>query len=281
LLEKRKNCQHTVRRIFEGRRAYEKKRIFRRRRRRGLPILLALMVVFLAGLGATSLFGDARSDTVGSKVARVDVPALAEAPEPVADLQAQAEREAAEREAAQRKAAEERAAQRAAEKKAAEQEIAAPPPPSDPTLYLTVPKLGVYGHTVRNDDSQWALDQGAIKLPSTAFPWQDNGNTYIAGHRIGWPGTESYYQFWELPAMQQGDAIFLEDANGTVYEYRVTEKFAVHPWETWVTEPIAGRDMVTLQTCTETVNDWWTIGPRLMESGPESGRLVVRADRVG
>ncbi len=60
----------------------------------------------------------------------------------------------------------------------------------------------------------------------------------------------------------------------------MTEMFAVTPSDTWVTEPISGRDVVSLQTCTESVNDWWTIGPSLMESGPESGRLIVRADRV-
>ncbi|MDQ4106971.1 MAG: class E sortase [Actinomycetota bacterium] len=155
-----------------------------------------------------------------------------------------------------------------------------PPPPDDPTLYLTVPRLELYGHTVRNDDSQWALDEGAIKLPPTGFPWQGGANTYIAGHRIGWPNTESYYQFYNLPAMQEGDRVILSDANGTVYTYEVSEIFAVSPHEAWVTNPIAGRDMVTLQTCTESPNDWWTIGPKLYSSGPESGRLVVRADKV-
>jgi len=38
--------------------------------------------------------------------------------------------------------------------------------------------------------------------------------------------------------------------------------------------------MVTLQTCTETPDDWWTIGPKLYASGPDSGRLIVRADKV-
>lgn len=156
-----------------------------------------------------------------------------------------------------------------------------PPAPSDPTMSMTIPRLAaVQGDTVLNSASPQALDQAAMKLPSTGFPWQEGANTYIAGHRIGWPGTETLYQFYYLPAMRMGDAVYLTDANGTTYEYRVTEKFAVSPAENWVTQPVAGRDMVTLQTCTETVNDWWTIGPRLMESGPDSGRLIVRADKV-
>lgn len=152
--------------------------------------------------------------------------------------------------------------------------------PEDKTLYMTIPKLGIYGHTVRNDDSQAALDAGAVKLPSTGFPWQENANTYISGHRVGYADTESYYQFLELPSMQNGDEVILEDAKGQRYVYRVTKVFAVTPQETWVTQPVAGKDMITLQTCTESVDDWQTIGPELMYSSPDTGRLIVRAERV-
>jgi sortase A len=126
------------------------------------------------------------------------------------------------------------------------------------------------------------MDNGAIKLPSTAFPWQDNGNTYIAAHRVGYSGTPSYNQFYDLPSMQKGDEIILSDANGTVYTYEVTDVFAVMPHENWVTDPEPGRDMVTLQTCVASVDDWTTITPGLLSSppGPETARLVVQADRV-
>ncbi|MGI8649443.1 MAG: class E sortase [Rubrobacter sp.] len=152
--------------------------------------------------------------------------------------------------------------------------------PADKTLSLTVPKLGLYGNTVEDDDSAEALDAGAIKIPETGFPWQENANTYISGHRIGYAGTESYYQFLDLPKMKNGDEVILEDANGNRYTYRVFEVFAVEPTDVWVTEPIAGRDIVTLQTCTETVDDWTTLGPELMYSSPDTGRLIVRAERV-
>ncbi len=77
-----------------------------------------------------------------------------------------------------------------------------------------------------------------------------------------------------------GDEVLLTDADGRSYTYAVTEVFAMSPSDTWVTAPVEGRDVVTLQTCTESVDDWTTIGPRLMASGPYSGRLIVRADRV-
>ncbi len=155
--------------------------------------------------------------------------------------------------------------------------------PGDPTLYLTVPKLGLYDHTVRNDASEDALSLGAIKLPKTGLPWQmsEDTNTYIACHRVGFPGTESHNQCLDLPSMQEGDEVILKDVSRSrVYRYRVSEVFGVSHNATWVTDPIPGRDVVSLQTCTETPDDWWTIGPGLMESGPGSGRLVVRADRV-
>lgn len=271
-------------------------RIFRKRRQRvGLFLLASLAVLIFGGLMFFSIDTAGQASASNANlVERVKAPLSPEAPSIAADVAAEKaarEQAAAEKAAAEKKAAEEKAAAKkkaaeekaAAEKKAAEAkaaEEAKPPPPNDPTMFLTVPKLGLYGNTVRNDDNHSTMDLGAIKLPSTGFPWQGGANTYIAAHRIGWPGTESDYQFYNLPAMQNGDAIYLTDMNGTVYTYQVTEIFAVYPDEAWVSNPIAGRDMLTLQTCTETPNDWWTIGAKLFASTPDSGRLIVRADKV-
>jgi sortase A len=157
-----------------------------------------------------------------------------------------------------------------------EEEEAVSPAPEDPTLYLTVPRLGIYGHTVRNDRSEEAMGLGAIKLPDTGFPWQKGDtNTYIACHRIGFPGTESFNQCIDLTSMQQGDEIILEDAIGGVYSYRVSEFLRVAPGDTWVTEPVEGRDVVSLQTCIENLNDLFTLGPNW------EARYIVQADRVG
>jgi sortase A len=148
--------------------------------------------------------------------------------------------------------------------------------PDDPTLYLTVPRLGVYRHVVRNDDSEETMSVGAIKLPDTGFPWQKGDtNTYVACHRLGFPGTESFNQCLDLPSMQQGDEVVLEDALGRVYRYRVSEFLAVEPGDTWVTEPVEGRDVVSLQTCIETLNDVFTLGPDW------EARFIVQAERVG
>ena len=74
--------------------------------------------------------------------------------------------------------------------------------------------------------------------------------THIAGHRIGYSGTGSSYVFFHLDWLTEGDRIFLRDAAGKKYFYRVTEKMAVTPDNVEVMEPKDGRSLVSLQTCT-------------------------------
>jgi sortase A len=73
---------------------------------------------------------------------------------------------------------------------------------------------------------------------------------YIAGHRMGFPGTASYLVFWDLDNLEAGDKVVLTDANGTRYNYEVFEKFIVNPDAYSVTQPVPGRSVVSLQTCT-------------------------------
>lgn len=272
LLEKHRVGQ---KRALGKRYIFSKKPLYRRRRRFALLALCVPLVLAALWLLISPSPEEASTEVATGPVARVSTPEVQKAPEMLADLELRKQPAYEGMTNGRRSSGSEAPNERESGEKQG-----APAPPEDPTLYLTVPRLDLYGHTVRNDDSEWALDQGAIKLPPTGFPWQGGANTYIAGHRIGWSNTESYYQFYNLPAMQNGDQVILSDANGTVYTYEVSEIFAVSPDEAWVTNPIAGRDMVTLQTCTETTDDWWTLGPKLYASGPESGRLVVRADKV-
>ena len=99
-----------------------------------------------------------------------------------------------------------------------------------------------------NDED--ALHDVTLHVNSTGFPWQDGANVYIAGHRMGFPGTASYLVFWDLDNLEAGDKVVLTDADGTRYNYEVFEKFIVNPDAYSVTQPVPGRSVVSLQTCT-------------------------------
>ena len=128
-----------------------------------------------------------------------------------------------------------------------------PDAPKNPTMTLTVPEMQrvdevpVYD---ANPPGKAALHDGALHLRGTGFPWQSGANVYIAGHRLGFPATKSYLVFWDLDELENGDEVILTDANGTQYTYAVFKKLIVNPDAHYVTQPIAGRSIVTLQTCT-------------------------------
>jgi sortase A len=125
--------------------------------------------------------------------------------------------------------------------------------PKNSTLKLTVPEMQRVKDVPVYDGpagDEAALHDGALHLSSTGFPWQRGANVYIAGHRLGFPGTKSYLVFWDLNSLKNGDKVILTDANGTRYTYEVFKKFVVDPGDVHVTQPVAGKNVVTLQTCT-------------------------------
>src|ERR687889_2686294 len=144
--------------------------VFRRRRRTALLIFILLAALILSSISLYLLSGTSK-ETVNETAEQVEAPPAEEEPQEMATEEEPTEEELT------------------------EEEPRAPAVPEDPTLYLTVPKLGLYDHTVRNDDSEVALDMGAVKLPDTGFPWeQEDTNTYIACHRLAWPGVQSSNQ---------------------------------------------------------------------------------------
>ena len=145
--------------------------------------------------------------------------------------------------------------------------------PADTMMSLSVPAMGISDIPVVEGTSEASLSQGAGHVPGTGYPWVPGSNTYIAGHRIGYPGTPSDHVFWNLPNLVQGDKILLTDSNGTTYTYAVSEIFEVSPTDLSVTAP-TGDDVVSLQTCIEDYGDYWTPGPNWFV------RYVVRAERV-
>jgi len=124
---------------------------------------------------------------------------------------------------------------------------------TDTTLKLTVPEmrrvndLPVY--TAPADDVS-TLDAGALHVENTGFPWEDGSNVYVAGHRLGYAGTKSFLVFYDLDKLQNGDEVYLTDSNGTRYTYTVYEQEVVSPTDIQSLEPVPGKSIVTLQTCT-------------------------------
>ncbi|HET7479461.1 MAG TPA: class E sortase [Rubrobacteraceae bacterium] len=123
----------------------------------------------------------------------------------------------------------------------------------DTNMTLTVPKMArvndVPVYTAPASDEA-TLDRGTMHVEGTGFPWETGSNVYIAGHRLGYRNTGSYLQFYDLPKLKKGDEIILTGADGTTYTYEVFRKFRVDPSNYSVTQPVPGKSIVSLQTCT-------------------------------
>lgn len=136
-------------------------------------------------------------------------------------------------------------------------------------MKLTVPKMKRIKDdpipTTAGNDENGLKQNAGIHVEGTGMPWQKNSNVYIAGHRLGFPGTESYLAFWDLNVLEKGDQILITRDSGDAYAYEVTKKMIVKPTDTSVVAPVEGKDVLTLQTCT--LPDY-------------SERLIVRAEKV-
>lgn len=126
--------------------------------------------------------------------------------------------------------------------------------PEDPTLNLSVPSMERISDApipdTFGDDEESLKNFAGIHLQGTGFPWQDEANVYIAGHRLGYPNTASFLAFWDIDNVSEGDQVFVTDANGREYTYEVFQTLEVQPTDLFVTEPLEGRNILTLQTCT-------------------------------
>ncbi len=115
------------------------------------------------------------------------------------------------------------------------------PVPEDETLRITVPEMSRVRDAVipyaAGDDEEALRNNAAIHLAGTGFPWEREANIYVAGHRLGYPGTDSFLAFYDLDVLEKGDEVFLTDSEGRRYAYRVFKVFVVDPSDTYVTQP--------------------------------------------
>jgi sortase A len=131
---------------------------------------------------------------------------------------------------------------------------AAVDPPSDDMMKLTVPEMEM----IKNDKIPTGLgtdetlfhDYAGVHIKHTGFPWEKEANVYIAGHRLGFPNTNSHLAFWDLNKVEEGDEFYITDSEGRKYTYKVFNKFIATPDNLSVLAPVDGKNIVTLQTCT-------------------------------
>ncbi len=122
--------------------------------------------------------------------------------------------------------------------------------PEDKTLTLDIPKIGVEDVPAFDTVSEEKLRDGTVHIPASGYPWQNGANVFIAGHRIGYPGTPSDYVFFRLDELVEGDEIRLTNAIGKDFLYRVTKQTVVGPNDVEVMNAVEGKSLITLQTCT-------------------------------
>ena len=142
------------------------------------------------------------------------------------------------------------------------------PAPTDNAMKLTIPKMqrvkGVPVYTAPANDEE-KLGEGTVHLDNTGYPWESGSNVYIAGHRLGYPNTRSFLVFYDLNKLENGDRVVLRDSAGTKYVYRVFNRVVADPSNLQITDPVPGKSIVSLQTCT--LPDY-------------SKRLVIQAEYV-
>jgi sortase A len=141
--------------------------------------------------------------------------------------------------------------------------------PERKMLRVTIPGMDQVRNSkvpyAASDDEDAFRKYAGVHLQGTGDPWDREANVYIAGHRLGYPATDSFLAFWDLNVLHKGDKIFVTDANGKRYVYEVFREFVVSPTQVSVTRPLEGRNVLTLQTCT--LPDY-------------SRRLIVQAEKV-
>ncbi len=145
-----------------------------------------------------------------------------------------------------------------------------------PRVVISIDKIRVvvpmvWAASVREDDMQRYLKDGAVHYPRTAAPGQE-GNMFVAAHSSNYAWVDGNYNevFKELDKVVPGDIVTftVSFANGRTVEYlyKVTEQRVTKPDDPWIFMK-TDKKALTLSTC-------WPLGTR-------QKRLVVKAELVG
>src|SRR5215204_4250408 len=164
-----------------GERRLRRQTIKKRRWRTGLLVFIGLVVLALAALILFGLGITSQTDEAGV-VERVEDPTVSGAPEAVSEESSTQEEATDEAEAADEVEA-------IVGEDIGEDRSTPTTTPPNSAMTLSVPKLGISGAIVAGGEA--GLELGVQHLDGTGFPWQPGSNTYLAGHRVGFPGTGS------------------------------------------------------------------------------------------
>lgn len=127
--------------------------------------------------------------------------------------------------------------------------------------FVEIPKIGVY-LPVYHNASEESLSRGAGHVEGTALPVGTvGGRPVIAAHT----GVNTARMFSDLTQLEEGDLFFLHVLDA-VYAYEVVETVVIEPDDVSKIREEAGRDLVSLMTCTP--------------YGVNSHRLVVTGERT-
>jgi sortase A len=213
-------------------------------RSRNLVLMVAVLAVVVAALAACSSVGQSAGDE-------------GQAPQKKS-VKEQPKKETAQKQRPAKKMKDEAKSKQVAPKKGTEGDAGngknLVEPLKKKRLKLTIPAMKRIEDdpipTGLGTDEKLFHDYAGVHLKSSGFPWKKTANVYIAGHRIGFPGTRSNLAFYDLEDLKKGDKVYLEDADGRKYTYVVYKKLVVGPEDLSVINPIEGKNIISLQTCT-------------------------------
>ena len=127
--------------------------------------------------------------------------------------------------------------------------------------YIEIPKISLK-LPIYHSSSDESLERGVGHLETTALPIGGAGNNPIlTGHR-GLPSAEL---FTRLDEIKKGDLIYIRVLNDNL-AYEVDDIRVIEPDDVSTLQPVSGKDMITLITCTP--------------YGINTHRLVVQGVRV-
>lgn len=119
---------------------------------------------------------------------------------------------------------------------------------------IVIEKVGIENYILDSTETD-AMDKAPVKLYGETI--NQEGNFCIAGHNYD-------EMFAKLIDLEVGDQFYIEDQEGIIQDYKITEILEVEPSDLNPLMPVTDKIQVTLITCEEEATQ----------------RLVIKAERI-